>query len=152
MPRRGCARGRAAPLPRPIDLVDEPNVGPACDELDGAERDGEGDDGAAQHDARRDIAAARQRLEPARRALDWLSAVAREMRAERLTPLAAHAEKVWAQLRQERHIDLTALRLVGRGAQRRVAVDVSVEGIDGPDSAPGLLSQGEFQALALPVE
>jgi ABC-type lipoprotein export system ATPase subunit len=65
--------------------------------------------------------------------------------------LAAHAEKVWAQLRQERHIDLTALRLVGRGAQRRVAVDVSVEGIDGPDSAPGLLSQGEFQALALSI-
>lgn len=106
--------------------------------------------GAWLEDAREALTA-RQRLEPARRALDWLSAVAREMRAERLTPLAAHAEKVWAQLRQERHIDLTALRLVGRGAQRRVAVDVSVEGIDGPDSAPGLLSQGEFQALALSI-
>src|SRR5690606_27930678 len=101
--------------------------------------------GAWLEDAREALTAHR-RLEPARQALDWLSAVAREMRAERLDPLAAQAEQVWARLRQERHIDLAALRLVGRGAQRRVAVDVSVEGADGPDSAPGLLSQGEFQA------
>ncbi|GAA3968679.1 ATP-binding protein [Thermobifida alba] len=106
--------------------------------------------GAWLEDAREALTAHR-RLEPARQALDWLSSVAREMRAERLDPLAAQAEQVWARLRQERHIDLAALRLVGRGAQRRVAVDVSVEGADGPDSAPGLLSQGEFQALALSI-
>ncbi|UOE22091.1 AAA family ATPase [Thermobifida halotolerans] len=106
--------------------------------------------GAWVEDAREALTAHR-RLEPARQALEWFTAVAREMRAERLNPLAAQAEKVWARLRQERHIDLASLRLVGRGAQRRVAVDVSVDGTDGPDSAPGLLSQGEFQALALSI-
>ncbi|WP_208113180.1 AAA family ATPase [Actinorugispora endophytica] len=106
--------------------------------------------GAWLEDAREAVKA-RETLEPAVRALDWFTALARELRAERLRPLAAQSEKVWGRLRQERHIDLEALRLVGRGAQRRVAVDVSVDGTEGADNAPGLLSQGEFQALALSI-
>ncbi|GAA3752856.1 AAA family ATPase [Salinactinospora qingdaonensis] len=94
---------------------------------------------------------ARDLLGPAEQALNWFTGLAREIRAERLSPLATHAEQVWHRLRQERHIDLEALRLVGRGAQRRVAVDVSVDGTDSDGNAPGLLSQGEFQALALSI-
>lgn len=94
---------------------------------------------------------ANEMLAPAERGLQWLTAVAKEVRSERLRPLAAQAEHVWHLLRQERHIDLEELRLVGRGAQRRVAVDVNVDGVDGGGNAPGLLSQGEFQALALSI-
>nr|WP_245928990.1 AAA family ATPase [Murinocardiopsis flavida] len=94
---------------------------------------------------------ARQTLAPAGQALEWFTEAARQVRADRLRPLSAQAEQVWHRLRQERHIDLDALRLVGRGAQRRVAVDVSVDGSDPGGNAPGLLSQGEFQALALSI-
>ncbi|MFC4565216.1 AAA family ATPase [Nocardiopsis mangrovi] len=94
---------------------------------------------------------ARDVLHPAGQALNWFTGQAREVRAERLRPLAVQAEHVWQRLRQERHIDLEALRLVGRGAQRRVAVDVAVDGADTDGNAPGLLSQGEFQALALSI-
>lgn len=96
----------------------------------------------------------RELLQPATRALEWLTNAAREIRDERLRPLSAHAEHVWQNLRQERHIDMEALRLVGRGAGRRVAVDVRVDAVSsgGEDgNAPGLLSQGELQALALSI-
>ncbi|GAA1759548.1 ATP-binding protein [Streptomonospora arabica] len=106
--------------------------------------------GAWVADARA-AAGAAETLGPAERALEWLTAIAREIRAERLRPLASHAEQVWHRLRQERRIDLEALRLVGRGARRRVAVDVAVDGTENDGNAPGLLSQGEFQALALSI-
>ncbi len=101
-------------------------------------------------DARASMRAA-EVLRPAEQALWWLTEQAREVRTGRLRPLAAHAEQVWHLLRQERHIDLEALRLVGRGTQRRVAVDVAVDGTEGDANSPGLLSQGEFQALALSI-
>ncbi|GAB3463049.1 ATP-binding protein [Streptomonospora sediminis] len=101
-------------------------------------------------DARAAVSAG-ETLGPAERALEWFASIAREIRAERLRPLAYHAEQVWHRLRQERRIDLEALRLVGRGARRRVAVDVAVDGSTNEGNAPGLLSQGEFQALALSI-
>nr|WP_245646031.1 AAA family ATPase [Nocardiopsis trehalosi] len=106
---------------------------------------------AAWVDDARGAVRARETLRPAEQALTWFTGLAREIRAERLRPLAAQAEHVWQRLRQERRIDLEALRLVGRGAQRRVAVDVAVDGADTEGNAPGLLSQGEFQALALSI-
>ncbi|MET9713403.1 AAA family ATPase [Nocardiopsis alba] len=84
-------------------------------------------------------------------ALNWLAEYAHSVRSERLGPVAHQAEQVWFRLRQERHIDLQGMRLIGRGARRRVEVDVAVDGVDDQTSAPGLLSQGEFQALALSI-
>ncbi len=95
--------------------------------------------------------AARDRLDAAEQALEWFSGFAKEVRDERLGPLAAQTEHVWHRLRQERRIDLESLRLVGRGARRRVEVDVAVDGAEAEQNAPGLLSQGEFQALALSI-
>ncbi|WP_246422676.1 AAA family ATPase [Nocardiopsis mwathae] len=106
---------------------------------------------AAWIDDARSATRAHETLIPAEQALDWLTGLAGEIRNERLRPLAAQAEHVWQRLRQERHIDLERLRLVGRGMQRRMAVDVAVDGVDNEGNAPGLLSQGEFQALALSV-
>lgn len=94
---------------------------------------------------------ASETLVPAEEALGWLAERARELRAERLGPVAAQAEQVWYRLRQERHIDLQGMRLIGRGVRRRVEVDVAVDGVEDQTSAPGLLSQGEFQALALSI-
>lgn len=102
-------------------------------------------------DDARSAVRARAQLGHAGRALEWFAEAARELRQERLRPVASRAEQVWQRLRQERHIDLEALRLVGRGAQRRVAVDVSVDGGPAAQNSPGLLSQGEFQALALSI-
>ncbi|WP_159941441.1 MULTISPECIES: ATP-binding protein [unclassified Nocardiopsis] len=102
-------------------------------------------------DEAQDALAAREALAGAEAALTWLSEQAMALRSERLGPLAAQAEQVWYRLRQERHIDLQGMRLIGRGARRRVEVDVAVDGVEDQTSAPGLLSQGEFQALALSV-
>lgn len=95
--------------------------------------------------------AASETLVAAETALNWLTEHARAVRAERLGPVASQAEQVWFRLRQERHIDLQGMRLIGRGARRRVEVEVAVDGVDDQTSAPGLLSQGEFQALALSI-
>nr|WP_150238709.1 ATP-binding protein [Nocardiopsis quinghaiensis] len=102
-------------------------------------------------DDAQDAIAARDTLNAAEAALNWLSEQARVLRAERLGPVATQAEQVWYRLRQERHIDLQGMRLTGRGARRRVEVDVAVDGVEDQTSAPGLLSQGEFQALALSI-
>ncbi|WP_017573397.1 ATP-binding protein [Nocardiopsis halotolerans] len=102
-------------------------------------------------DDAQDALEARDALNDAEAALNWLSEQARVLRAERLGPVASQAEQVWYRLRQERHIDLQGMRLIGRGARRRVEVDVAVDGVEDQTSAPGLLSQGEFQALALSI-
>nr|WP_218909368.1 AAA family ATPase [Nocardiopsis sinuspersici] len=102
-------------------------------------------------DDAQDAISARDTLNAAEAALNWLSEQARVLRAERLGPVATQAEQVWYRLRQERHIDLQGMRLTGRGVRRRVEVDVSVDGVEDQTSAPGLLSQGEFQALALSI-
>lgn len=102
-------------------------------------------------DGAQDAIAANESLGAAEAALGWLAERARELRSERLGPVATQAEQVWFRLRQERHIDLRGLRLSGRGVRRRVEVDVSVDGVEDQTSAPGLLSQGEFQALALSI-
>ena len=94
---------------------------------------------------------ASEKLAVAEAALHWLAEYARSVRDQRLGPVAEQAEQVWFRLRQERHIDLQGMRLIGRGARRRVEVDVSVDGVEDQTSAPGLLSQGEFQALALSI-
>ncbi|WP_017578666.1 ATP-binding protein [Nocardiopsis valliformis] len=102
-------------------------------------------------DDAQEAVAASETLGAAEAALNWLTEHARGVRAERLGPVASQAEQVWFRLRQERHIDLQGMRLIGRGARRRVEVDVAVDGVDDQTSAPGLLSQGEFQALALSI-
>lgn len=102
-------------------------------------------------DDAQDALSARDTLAGAEAALNWLTEQAGILRAERLGPVAAQAEQVWYRLRQERYIDLQGMRLIGRGARRRVEVDVAVDGVEDQTSAPGLLSQGEFQALALSI-
>jgi recombinational DNA repair ATPase RecF len=79
----------------------------------------------------------------------WLKAATDTIRNERLAPLANQARSIWAMLRQESNVDLGAIRLAGSSTQRRLELDVSVDGA--PGSALGMMSQGEVNALALSV-
>jgi wobble nucleotide-excising tRNase len=54
---------------------------------------------------------------------------------------------VWGELRQESNVVLGPIRLEGSANQRRVALDVTVDGQDG--AALGVMSQGELHALGL---
>ena len=84
-----------------------------------------------------------------RAAETWLKGATDDIRNERLAPLAEQARAIWRMLRQESNVDLGAIRLAGSATQRRVELDVSVDGT--PGSALGVMSQGEVNALALSV-
>ena len=79
----------------------------------------------------------------------WLRGATDDIRNERLAPLAEQARAIWRMLRQESNVELDAIRLAGSATQRRVELDVSVDGT--PGSALGVMSQGEVNALALSV-
>jgi recombinational DNA repair ATPase RecF len=79
----------------------------------------------------------------------WLRDATDDIRNDRLAPLAEQARDIWRMLRQESNVDLGAVRLAGSATQRRVELDVSVDGA--PGSALGVMSQGEVNALALSV-
>ncbi|MGY1601671.1 AAA family ATPase [Geodermatophilus sp. SYSU D00815] len=82
-------------------------------------------------------------------ACTWLRAQADHLRNERLEPLARGAAETWQKLRQGSSVDLGPVRLEGdrRSNRRRVALDVTVEGLG--SAALGVMSQGELHALGL---
>ena len=99
-----------------------------------------------------DAAGARDGMAPVpmiRAAETWLKGATDDIRNERLAPLAEQARAIWRLLRQESNVDLGVIRLAGSATQRRVELDVSVDGT--PGSALGVMSQGEVNALALSV-
>ena len=69
------------------------------------------------------------------------------MRAERFQPIADRAAQLWEGLRQQSNVNLERVSLEGRTTQRRVDLDVTVDGT--ATSALGVMSQGELHALAL---
>jgi hypothetical protein len=90
------------------------------------------------------------RLVPSiKKARQWLTSATDELRDARLAPLAAEARAIWAMLRQESNVDLGAFRLAGSSTQRKVELDVSLDG--SPGAALGVMSQGEINALALSI-
>ncbi len=79
----------------------------------------------------------------------WLVGATDELRNARLAPLADQARAIWAMLRQESNVDLGAFRLAGTATQRKLELDVSIDGE--PGAALGVMSQGEINALALSI-
>jgi recombinational DNA repair ATPase RecF len=79
----------------------------------------------------------------------WLVGAIDEIRNARLAPLADQARAIWAMLRQESNVDLGAFRLAGTATQRKLELDVSIDGE--PGAALGVMSQGEINALALSI-
>ena len=79
--------------------------------------------------------------------MDWLREQTDSLRNDRLAPLADQAGQIWQALRQQSNVELGPVRLEGSATRRRVALDVTVDGVDG--TALGVMSQGELHALAL---
>ncbi len=77
----------------------------------------------------------------------WLKDAHDELRDERFRPIAGAVQENWTELRQDSNVLLGDLRLLGAQTQRRLALDVKVDGEDG--SALGVMSQGELNCLAL---
>jgi hypothetical protein len=77
----------------------------------------------------------------------WLREAHDELRDERFRPIAGAVQENWTELRQDSNVSLGDLRLLGAQNQRRLALDVKVDGEDG--SALGVMSQGELNCLAL---
>ena len=89
-------------------------------------------------------AAELKRLKPAEA---WLKKAAAQIRDDRFAPIAEKAAGIWEHLRQQSHVALGRIQLTGDGTRRRVALDVTVDGVEG--AALGVMSQGELHSLAL---
>src|SRR5262249_29659173 len=92
-------------------------------------------------------AAAAGALSAVKTAITWLRSAGQEIRNARLAPFADLSARVWGELRQESNVELGPIRLEGSANQRRVPLDVTVDGKDG--AALGVMSQGELHALGL---
>ncbi|HSD25796.1 MAG TPA: AAA family ATPase, partial [Vicinamibacteria bacterium] len=77
----------------------------------------------------------------------WLKKTAAGIRDDRFAPIAEKAGRIWQHLRQQSHVELGKIQLTGEGTRRRVALDVTVDGVEG--AALGVMSQGELHSLAL---
>ena len=77
----------------------------------------------------------------------WLNEHAGPFRNTRLETIAAQARRIWAQLRQERNVDLRSITLQGTANRRKAVLEGSVDGE--PTKALSVMSQGELHALAL---
>jgi recombinational DNA repair ATPase RecF len=85
-----------------------------------------------------------KRLKPAEA---WFKKAAAGIRDDRFAPIAEKAAGIWEHLRQQSHVELGRIQLTGEGTRRRVALDVTVDGVEG--AALGVMSQGELHSLAL---
>jgi recombinational DNA repair ATPase RecF len=107
----------------------------------------------------RDVAAWCKRAEDAetaaaavpmlKKAITWLKNANDDIRNDRLAPIGDQARGIWGRLRQESNVDLGSIRLSGSNTQRKLDVNVTVDGT--PGSALGVMSQGEINALALSI-
>ena len=77
----------------------------------------------------------------------WLKKASAGIRDDRFAPIAEKAAGIWEHLRQQSHVELGRIQLTGEGTRRRVALDVTVDGV--PGAALGVMSQGELHSLAL---
>jgi hypothetical protein len=78
---------------------------------------------------------------------DWLKDASAEIRNQRFAPIADKAMAIWEHLRQQSNVSLGRIELAGAKSQRRVTLDVTVDGV--PGAALGVMSQGELNSLAL---
>jgi predicted ATPase len=95
----------------------------------------------------RDARAAAEEVPRIKAAENWLKDASGEIRNERFAPIADQAMATWQHLRQQSNVELGRIELAGTKSQRRVTLDVTVDGVAG--AALGVMSQGELHSLAL---
>jgi hypothetical protein len=86
-------------------------------------------------------------ITPIKDAEAWLKGASEELRNARFAPIAKKAMATWAHLRQHSNVALGRIELTGARTNRKVTLDVTVDGVRG--AALGVMSQGELHALAL---
>jgi recombinational DNA repair ATPase RecF len=77
----------------------------------------------------------------------WLKEASGELRDERFAPIADRAQAICDDLLRGSNVKVAQIHLTGGGVQRRVDLDVTVDGV--ASAALGVMSQGELNALAL---
>jgi hypothetical protein len=77
----------------------------------------------------------------------WLKDATGSIRNEHFAPIGEKAMGTWKHLRQQSNVELGSVELKGTGPSRKVALDVTVDGVAG--AALGVMSQGELHSLAL---
>ncbi|WP_063065066.1 ATP-binding protein [Nocardia violaceofusca] len=92
-------------------------------------------------------ATAADELKTVKAAEAWLKNAAAGLRTERMRPLAELSQHIWTTLRQQSNVELGGVVLTGSAQQRRVSLDVTVDGVAG--AALGVMSQGELHSLGL---
>lgn len=95
----------------------------------------------------REARAGAEHLPRTKAAEAWLKDASADIRTQRFAPIADKAMSTWQHLRQQSNVALGRIELVGAKSQRRVTLDVTVDGI--PGAALGVMSQGELHSLAL---
>lgn len=94
-----------------------------------------------------DAVRGKEQLADLKKAEAWFKETQAALRAERFAPIAEQAKAIWQTLRQNSNVELESIALEGSATRRRVALDVTVDGVEG--AALGVMSQGELNALAL---
>ena len=77
----------------------------------------------------------------------WMKDAADAIRNERFAPIADKTKAIWDQLKLQSNVSLEKVHLGGTGKQRKVELQVTVDGQEG--AALGVMSQGELHSLAL---
>jgi hypothetical protein len=95
----------------------------------------------------RDALAAAEHFPRIKAAETWLKDASADIRNQRFAPIADKAMATWEHLREQSSVTLGRIELVGSRGQRRVTLDVTVDGV--PGAALGVMSQGELNSLAL---
>lgn len=93
------------------------------------------------------VAAVSDLTKSLQRAEKWVRAAAGDIRDERFRPIADQSRAIWERLRQQSNVELGRVALAGATTNRRVELDVTVDGA--PGAALGIMSQGELNCLAL---
>jgi recombinational DNA repair ATPase RecF len=91
--------------------------------------------------------AAKDVIKEIKKAETWWKETSAAVRDERFAPIADRARAVWSQLRLKSNVDLGGIALMGTAGQRKVTLQVTVDGT--PAEALGVMSQGELHSLAL---
>jgi hypothetical protein len=94
-----------------------------------------------------EAAAAATSVPPLKSAEAWLKGASAAIRQLRFEPIADAAIDNWRELRQQSSVELSRIALEGSGTQRRVSLEVAIDGVEG--AALGVMSQGELNAIAL---
>lgn len=82
-----------------------------------------------------------------KQAEEQLKAAIATIRDERFAPIADRSRELWGMLRHRSNVQLEAVDLEGANTNRRVELNVTVDGEQ--SAALGVMSQGELHALAL---